>query len=415
MSAYEPELELVNETENEIEFDLEEATGQISELNAEAWAVGQRGGIDVGSDDPTYQRNAKYYAAMAEEYAREVSNKLDKPTSVAPGKFLQTDANGDAVWGNAASPTDVANAVTDWLGDNIPAGQTVVVDQSLTVSGAAADSKKTGDEIAQTNQEVSDLKSAIGNVVTLTMTGGNIGNKGEINVVPSSTYYLITQAIDISATGKVRIKNYYSSSSLSTYSILDKYGNVIKYLLNPASGQDHIDIDIPETAKYLYVMGTSSKTPIVELINDYNRNGIPLIKGSIDAINECEIDGYRRIAKWVNGVWSGNNLEYDNKKMIIPITYVKVLAGDTIQINTGSFAHAVAIWTGTIPNGTRIRSDSSYSNSNETIEISNDGYFVVAFANASDQSVEVNPDDLDAVVTITSYFTRYLVDENTPL
>ena len=52
------------------------------------------------------------------------------------------------------SLTDVANAVTDWLDDNIPTGQTVAVDQSLTVSGAAADAKKTGDHL-------SDLKSAL--------------------------------------------------------------------------------------------------------------------------------------------------------------------------------------------------------------------------------------------------------------
>lgn len=33
--------------------------------NAEAWAVGQRNGADVGSTDPTYHNNAKYYAEIA--------------------------------------------------------------------------------------------------------------------------------------------------------------------------------------------------------------------------------------------------------------------------------------------------------------------------------------------------------------
>ena len=32
--------------------------------NAEAWAVGERGGVPVPSTDPTYQNNAKYYAQM---------------------------------------------------------------------------------------------------------------------------------------------------------------------------------------------------------------------------------------------------------------------------------------------------------------------------------------------------------------
>ena len=89
------------------------------------------------------------------------SNKIDKPTSVAAGKFLQTDSNGDAVWGNAASPTDVANAVTDWLDDNIPTGQTVAVDQSLTVSGAAADAKVVGGDISDLKSAFDDFKNGI--------------------------------------------------------------------------------------------------------------------------------------------------------------------------------------------------------------------------------------------------------------
>jgi hypothetical protein len=36
---------------------------------AEAWAVGQRGGVDVESGDPTYHNNSKYYAGMAGENA----------------------------------------------------------------------------------------------------------------------------------------------------------------------------------------------------------------------------------------------------------------------------------------------------------------------------------------------------------
>ena len=33
--------------------------------DAEAWAVGQRNGVDVGADDPAYQKNAKYWAEQA--------------------------------------------------------------------------------------------------------------------------------------------------------------------------------------------------------------------------------------------------------------------------------------------------------------------------------------------------------------
>ena len=38
---------------------------EASKEGAEAWAVGQRGGVDVPDTDPTYQNNAKYYAEQA--------------------------------------------------------------------------------------------------------------------------------------------------------------------------------------------------------------------------------------------------------------------------------------------------------------------------------------------------------------
>lgn len=39
-----------------------------SENNAEAWAVGQRGGVDVEASDQTYHNNAKHYAQQAGEH-----------------------------------------------------------------------------------------------------------------------------------------------------------------------------------------------------------------------------------------------------------------------------------------------------------------------------------------------------------
>lgn len=57
------------------------------------------------------------------------------------------------------SPAAIAQGVADWMDDNLTP-TTPVVDASLTVQGAAADAKKTGDEI-------SDLKSQIGSLANL--------------------------------------------------------------------------------------------------------------------------------------------------------------------------------------------------------------------------------------------------------
>ena len=48
--------------ELELEVDVQDS---VSAKEAEAWAVGKRGGVDVGSDDPTYHNNSKYYAQQA--------------------------------------------------------------------------------------------------------------------------------------------------------------------------------------------------------------------------------------------------------------------------------------------------------------------------------------------------------------
>lgn len=72
------------------------------------------------------------------------ATKLDKHPGISAGKFLQTDLNGDATWGEPASPNEIATVTRNWLQDNMPAGETVVVDKSLLTEGAAADAKVTG-------------------------------------------------------------------------------------------------------------------------------------------------------------------------------------------------------------------------------------------------------------------------------
>jgi len=76
-----------------------------------------------------------------------IKTKLDKPVNVPADRFLRTDANGQAVWAAAANSSEVADAVSDWLSDNITTGQTIALDESLTVAGAAGDAKATGDRL----------------------------------------------------------------------------------------------------------------------------------------------------------------------------------------------------------------------------------------------------------------------------
>ncbi len=49
------------------EADLMASHAEDAAEDAEAWAVGQRNGVDVGADDPVYQKSAKYWAEKAAE------------------------------------------------------------------------------------------------------------------------------------------------------------------------------------------------------------------------------------------------------------------------------------------------------------------------------------------------------------
>ena len=95
-----------------------------------------------------------------------VQSKLDKPAQAGTlDQILRSDGNGNTVWTNAATQTEIGTAVTNWLDANVPTGTTVVVDNSLSIQNAAAEAKTTGDaialEIANRTAADNDLKSAL--------------------------------------------------------------------------------------------------------------------------------------------------------------------------------------------------------------------------------------------------------------
>ena len=75
------------------------------------------------------------------------AGKISVPDGTPAGKFLQTDVDGEAVWGEPASESTIADVTAQWLEDNVSGGETIAIDKSLLVSDAAADSKVVGDVI----------------------------------------------------------------------------------------------------------------------------------------------------------------------------------------------------------------------------------------------------------------------------
>ena len=81
--------------------ELDEALLKVKNSDAEAWATGQRNGVDVTSTDETYQNNAKYYA----EQAGSGGGTNHIPAGGTDGQMLYKDGtkNYALKWGDAPS------------------------------------------------------------------------------------------------------------------------------------------------------------------------------------------------------------------------------------------------------------------------------------------------------------------------
>lgn len=62
------DFDLVLDDEIDVDVGLD-AGDALNAARAEAWAVGERGGVPVQTGDPTYENNSKWYAGKAKESA----------------------------------------------------------------------------------------------------------------------------------------------------------------------------------------------------------------------------------------------------------------------------------------------------------------------------------------------------------
>ena len=86
------------------------------------------------------------------------AGKLSASSKGVAGGVAELDANGKVPVAQCPIEEDVAHATTDWLDEHIAQETGYVIDNTLAVSGAAADAKKTGDEL-------NGLKSALTNEI----------------------------------------------------------------------------------------------------------------------------------------------------------------------------------------------------------------------------------------------------------
>jgi len=140
------------------------------------------------------------------------------------------------------------------------------------------------------------------------------------------------------------------------------------------------------------------------------------LKSALNGVQDGEIDGYRHIEDWVNGTWNGTSnptptLDSNNKR-IRPNGFVNVKAGDVVSIDPGeNYKQVYSVWKGNLGSAVNVTSSQTFSADAITLNINYDGFFIVVFANATDQSTVANPSLFDGSVTITSYARRELLKE----
>jgi glycerophosphoryl diester phosphodiesterase len=248
-----------------------EMSDSISAQAAEAWAVGQRGGVDVAETDPTWHNNAKYYAeqcAGAEQAAQDAEDAAeqaesaktaaeaarDRAEAIGAGAVQSATAAAESAQAAATAKTGAetaqsaaAGSATAAEGSAERAGQSATAaGQSATDAGtaktaaeaardaaagsaaaagqsaqAAAASAQAAEDVAesipadysQLSDDVSGLKSALTEAdyyFYWTIHDGFIDNQGQI-VNPSTSHAeKYTSLIEIPADGKIGVSLNYS-------------------------------------------------------------------------------------------------------------------------------------------------------------------------------------------------------------
>lgn len=161
-----------------------------SSLDSEAWAKGQRNGVNVGSSDPAYQNNAKYYAEQAHSDATSANSAMLAAQSAQTyAEAAQTAAEGAATQAATAAETmtgyaaQVAGYVTQAHSEadraenaaNLASGYMAVIEEDV---GDVISAVQTAEGAASTaTTKAQDAESWA------------VGTRNGTNVTPSDSQY----------------------------------------------------------------------------------------------------------------------------------------------------------------------------------------------------------------------------------
>lgn len=261
---------------------------------SEAWAVGTVGGVPVEEGQPGYNDNAKYYAEQASDSADAAAN------SEAAAKDYSD---------HIADP--VSGIVTEWLNDHVDPESQVVIDDSLTIAGAAADAKATGDAVADLKSAVSEIEDDLYTTdtkdETITVPTSDIitGQVAYINTTNNiATYananaYVLHMPVQAGDSYSITSQTHGSTNTL-LWAVVNADGVVIDSATMGVPAETYIttDITIPDGGAYLY-------------LNYFPVPARPLVVIQHIVYNISVIDGVDTVCCWgdslTRGVGVGNS------------------------------------------------------------------------------------------------------------
>lgn len=209
--------------------------------------------------------------------ATKFGTKVDKHPGGPAGKYLQTNSDGDAVWGDAASPEAVSAATKEWLEDNVSGGQTIAVDNSLLTPGAAADAKAAGDLIISSDTAPSASTNKLW-IKRTPQSEVSVPTMDEFNGVKSALMYgkidclesavwengtIVSGGIDDSDGKRIRTRGYIDIAGCTKVSFNIDQGYKFGWHLYRSDKSSYsdasafitndYDLDIPSEVKYLRI------------------------------------------------------------------------------------------------------------------------------------------------------------------
>lgn len=144
-----------------------------SESNAEAWAVGKRGGVPVPETDDTYHNNSEYYKDLTESIADRVPTGLNIKGTIT---FSQLPSIADSFTGDTWNVTDAFTTTSDFRGGagiSVGAGSFVYLtsDNQWDVLGTKFVQGVKGN--AETNYRIGNVNLTPANIGALAPNGAS--------------------------------------------------------------------------------------------------------------------------------------------------------------------------------------------------------------------------------------------------